>query len=633
MKQKFIILFTLLIIFLFSYSFSLSKNFPTTKIIIQNLNINMNSSFKLGVEIKNVTDLYGIGFDIKFDKKFLDIIDIYEGEFLKSDNKETLFLKKIDKENAFAQIGLSRVGKINGVSGSGIIIYIEFRALNIGSTKISLENITLKDSNLNKIDYILEIGEINISLPDNNPPKINISILDEVYFSPYLLSGTIIDEESGVKTLRINENEIPVLKNGYFGYFVNLNDGLNLIKIEGEDNAGNVTSKILNIFYKKDIDKISIKMQIGNKVAFVNGLPYELEVPPTILPPGRTVVPLRFISESFGANVEWDNSTKSILLNIDSINSLNKIISSLKNQIHNLNTTITQNNNYIYDLYKIINDKDKKLEELEEKIKDIEPPTIVIYEPNNNSIFKKSTITIRGCVKDNSKVDILKINNNIVPFDLCGNFEYVIQLNEGKNDIIIEAKDSSNNIKKLNIIVYFEKPKGWELTEDQIIKAINWGKTNKNNFYGLIQPFLISPMAPYQTFLIINTPYFWVSYAAKDKADKYQDYTLEDAYDTLKIWGDKLCFSVYVYGDSIDFAKNFHAVIEVNGKYIQPYEVKNTDWAERTNKWPFSPAYYAMNGYLFYNSEIPRKDKIKFILIRIPTDKEEIFEIDLSKIP
>ncbi|WP_246208613.1 stalk domain-containing protein [Anaerotalea alkaliphila] len=49
----------------------------------------------------------------------------------------------------------------------------------------------------------------------------------------------------------------------------------------------------------------TIVLYIGNATAWVNGAPVVLDVPPKIVN-SRTLVPLRFVSESFGAEVDWD---------------------------------------------------------------------------------------------------------------------------------------------------------------------------------------------------------------------------------------------------------------------------------------------------------------------------------------
>lgn len=51
-----------------------------------------------------------------------------------------------------------------------------------------------------------------------------------------------------------------------------------------------------------------IVLQIGNKTAFVNGEAVEMEEAPELLGSGVTTVPLRFVSETFKAEVNWDES-------------------------------------------------------------------------------------------------------------------------------------------------------------------------------------------------------------------------------------------------------------------------------------------------------------------------------------
>lgn len=54
-----------------------------------------------------------------------------------------------------------------------------------------------------------------------------------------------------------------------------------------------------------------IRLTINNKTAYQNNIPIELDVPAKIVN-GRTMVPIRFISEAFGATVEWDNDKKTV---------------------------------------------------------------------------------------------------------------------------------------------------------------------------------------------------------------------------------------------------------------------------------------------------------------------------------
>jgi hypothetical protein len=48
-------------------------------------------------------------------------------------------------------------------------------------------------------------------------------------------------------------------------------------------------------------------------MAWVNGEEVALEAPP-VLRGGRTLVPIRFIAESLGAEVEWDAARRAVVI-------------------------------------------------------------------------------------------------------------------------------------------------------------------------------------------------------------------------------------------------------------------------------------------------------------------------------
>ena len=56
-----------------------------------------------------------------------------------------------------------------------------------------------------------------------------------------------------------------------------------------------------------------VQLTIGSRSAWVNGQQVALDVPPMIIN-GRTLVPLRFIGESLGANVQWLVATRTVLI-------------------------------------------------------------------------------------------------------------------------------------------------------------------------------------------------------------------------------------------------------------------------------------------------------------------------------
>jgi len=56
-----------------------------------------------------------------------------------------------------------------------------------------------------------------------------------------------------------------------------------------------------------------VRTTVGNRVIDVNGNRITMDVAPVIVD-GRTLVPARFVSEAFGADVEWDANTRTVLI-------------------------------------------------------------------------------------------------------------------------------------------------------------------------------------------------------------------------------------------------------------------------------------------------------------------------------
>lgn len=63
---------------------------------------------------------------------------------------------------------------------------------------------------------------------------------------------------------------------------------------------------------------ITFSTSIGSTIAYVNNEEsLSLDVPPVIADTGRTLVPIRVISETFGCNVDWNGESKTVIINYD----------------------------------------------------------------------------------------------------------------------------------------------------------------------------------------------------------------------------------------------------------------------------------------------------------------------------
>jgi hypothetical protein len=57
-----------------------------------------------------------------------------------------------------------------------------------------------------------------------------------------------------------------------------------------------------------------IVLTIGSRDVLLNGVKQTIDCAPVVIPPGRTFVPLRFISETLGATVDYDSATGRITI-------------------------------------------------------------------------------------------------------------------------------------------------------------------------------------------------------------------------------------------------------------------------------------------------------------------------------
>jgi photosystem II stability/assembly factor-like uncharacterized protein len=192
------------------------------------------------------------------------------------------------------------------------------------------------------------------------------------------VSGKVVDNESGIAKVTINGIEVTLNQDFTFSYNLLLTQGENTIEIKAYDRAGNVATRTLKVTYSKTviltlfvgsnkmitsdgeaitldsppvivegrtlvpirpiIEKFggsiawegierkvtiilgnkTIEMWIDKPQARVNGIvtlidPTNSKVTPKIIN-GRTMLPVRFVSEQLGAKVDWDGTLKKITI-------------------------------------------------------------------------------------------------------------------------------------------------------------------------------------------------------------------------------------------------------------------------------------------------------------------------------
>ena len=103
--------------------------------------IHTGDTFTLDIRAENIFDMAGWQFDIAFDPTALEAISVSEGEFLKTDGGTTFF-QSGSIDNAAGKItGLSAARlSTQGVSGTGTLLQVRFKAKSAGETQLALQN-------------------------------------------------------------------------------------------------------------------------------------------------------------------------------------------------------------------------------------------------------------------------------------------------------------------------------------------------------------------------------------------------------------------------------------------------------------------------------------------------------------
>lgn len=137
--------------------------------------------------------------------------------------------------------------------------------------------------------------------------------------STFTIIGKVTDNV-GVTQLFVGFDKVAALADGSFTTSLTLVEGDNPITIVAYDAAGNKGTASVTVTYQPPIvppapKATVIVLAIGSATATVNGASTGLDVAPEILG-GRTFVPIRFIAETFGADVNWLAATQGITITL-----------------------------------------------------------------------------------------------------------------------------------------------------------------------------------------------------------------------------------------------------------------------------------------------------------------------------
>ena len=129
----------------------ISSAAPILSIEPPSLLVERGDSFSLDVRISGVTDLFAFQFDLAFDPLILSAGSINEGSFLPSQGVTAFIAGTIDNTaGTITATADTLIGAIPGVNGSGVLAFVDFEALSLGTSPITFSNEILLDSDLHE---------------------------------------------------------------------------------------------------------------------------------------------------------------------------------------------------------------------------------------------------------------------------------------------------------------------------------------------------------------------------------------------------------------------------------------------------------------------------------------------------
>ncbi|MCE5192564.1 MAG: stalk domain-containing protein [Candidatus Cryosericum sp.] len=154
---------------------------------------------------------------------------------------------------------------------------------------------------------------VNVTL-DTKPPMLTITS-PKIYSTAMTQQVTVAGKTDPGSIVTVAGSQVNVAADGSFSVmYMFPKEGLNVIDITSKDAAGNVAKTGLPVTY---VARTLIRLQVGNKTAMINDTTKALQVAPVNVK-GTVMVPLRFIGEAFGATVEWEPVFKLVRIQLGS---------------------------------------------------------------------------------------------------------------------------------------------------------------------------------------------------------------------------------------------------------------------------------------------------------------------------
>jgi sugar lactone lactonase YvrE len=251
----------------------------------------MRSTVTVPLETRDAENLYAAGCRVTYDDKALQLVGVARGSLLGND---ALF---VEDHATAGEIRLASTlkGSATPVSGDGSIALLTFRALEAGTTQLDVDELQLLG------------GEGGKEVLSGKARSVPVRVVASQPRTTLVLRVGSSTMKSGSTSVMLGSPPVIV-------------EGRTLVPIRAvvESLRGTVSWDAVTRTATVSLGGVSLKLSIGQTMALVNGRQVPIDnANPKVVPQiiaGRTMLPLRFVTENLGADVQWEGTTQTITI-------------------------------------------------------------------------------------------------------------------------------------------------------------------------------------------------------------------------------------------------------------------------------------------------------------------------------
>jgi general secretion pathway protein D len=121
-----------------------SSSGPSAEVLVSPApgTVTKGQEFTRTVDVQNAGNTYYAAFDVTYDPKVIEFLDADEGSFFNQNQAGSTWFEAALQNGSQGRValGITRLGAVGEVSGSGNLVTLHFKAVGIGTSAISLSD-------------------------------------------------------------------------------------------------------------------------------------------------------------------------------------------------------------------------------------------------------------------------------------------------------------------------------------------------------------------------------------------------------------------------------------------------------------------------------------------------------------